>query len=261
VESLLSEGVTPRAADERSATAESIQSLKQARVMKSHALQKLIETPVSTDAAVAWPSHCCVPAFLLRALSEFASDSALGSDNELRRSVAHALGTTVPPNDANPWSLNVSQEPALWGTTVVKAMASFDLVRALVPGCENAVLNHLPVSEVCFELYEEAVMKLTESGAIVAMTFDFTALRTAMGSQVRDRAPHLTRITPLGEDRHRTPNILSSEFDFDYDGSIWVYDDSMQMSPEPLLLPWRSLIHASHVVHGGFWAVQPAGTG
>jgi len=204
-----------------------------------------------------WPSRCCVPAFLGRATAALSPRLAQPDSDELRAALARATGVILAPTDCNPWVLPTSSNDDDWGVTPAKAKAAFSSVKTIVGVDDDLVLEIVPISHIGFELYEDAASDLAASGAIVAIAFDYSDLQPARSASAsRQRAFHVVRLTPLGKEQDHKPNVLSSEFQFDYNGDIWVFDDSLEMMPAESVVPWRALVRACRRIDGALWAVR-----
>lgn len=202
-----------------------------------------------------WPAHCCVPAFLGAAVGALAQP-VIADSCDTRRVLAHLTQATLPSEDVNPWGLPTSDEPDDWGVTPSKALATFPEVAAFLNARADLVFEICPFNEVPFGLYEDAVSDLIAGGAVVGISFDHAQLRSEMGlSEPESRAHHVARLTPFPEESGREPNVSSAAFGFDYDGALWVFDDSGELSGDDALVDWASLLRASRRVGGGLWVV------
>jgi hypothetical protein len=205
-----------------------------------------------------WPSYCCVPAFIVGALCELSTHPVAQTDERLQRDVAAVLGVRVPPDDINPWALSISEEPMEWGVTVAAARDGFAEARRLIPGCEQVELEIISILEIAFEMYESRIKDLTDGGAVVAIAFDYTALGADLQRIGTGRAHHLLRLSPYGAQLGLLPNVLSPEFDFDYSGQIWTFDDSFEIGHPAILVPWRTLLASCRSIDGWLWILRRA---
>jgi len=209
---------------------------------------------------LSWPPRCCVPAFLGRAVAEFSSERAVVDSDDVRRAIAKATDVVLAPTDFNPWNLRTSDDDEELGVTPARARATISSVVAILGCCDDLTLKIIPITEIGFELYEEAVSDLTAAGAIVAIAFDYSALQAAIGKTPPGRrGHHVVRLSPLGRERCRKPSILSPEFRFDYSGDISVFDDSFEMVGPDSLVSWQALVRACRSIDGAFWAVMRRG--
>jgi hypothetical protein len=205
-----------------------------------------------------WQSQCCVPAFLWRALQAFSDREGLAQE-AWHRKAAECLGVNVGPNDPNPWSLPVTTNPERWGVTPKLASERFEPLQALAECTIKLRLDIVKANEVPFGQFEDAVHELHNRGGIVAIGYDLADLERWAGHPLPPkRAHHLVRLTPLAAERELEPNVLSAEFAFDYPGAIRLFDDSGELTPAELCVPWPTLIHAFRAINGAFWAVCPA---
>lgn len=203
-----------------------------------------------------WPAQCCVPAFLYAAVSSLAQ-RVLPEGPVTRRALARLMGVTLSPDDANPWGLPTSSLPSDWGVSPAQALEVFPAVAALLGAQADLVLGIRPMDEIPFRLYEDELLELGAKNAVVAVSFDHAALRSRMGrSQPRDRAHHVARLTPMPRDSDREPTIFSPAFGLDYEGPVWLFDDSGELSSGDALVDWASLVLASRTAGGGFWTVH-----
>jgi hypothetical protein len=130
----------------------------------------------------------------------------------------------------------------------------------LAPG-QTFHLESTPLNQIPFELYENLVLDRQSSQAILGMGFDHAILQSEMGRQTPSRrAHHISRLSPIGSERDRKPNVLSGEFKFDYSGMLWLFDDSGELTGEDALVRWRALVRAAYEIGSGFWIVRRAGS-
>lgn len=204
-----------------------------------------------------WPPQCCVPAFLGVATAALAPVAASVDDAGIRRRLAEITGTTLAPNDANPWDLPTSEEPTNWGVSAGSALAAFERVREFLAPCSELRFEIRALNEIPFGLFEDAIIDLAGDDAVIGISFDHADLQSQMGRPLPSRrAHHVVRLTPFGHERSREPNVLSPSFRFDYDGPLAVFDDSGELDGNDARVDWRALIHASGSAHGGFWIVR-----
>jgi hypothetical protein len=205
-----------------------------------------------------WQAQCCVPAFLGAAIAALAPGARSPTDGEIRRQLAVLTGTTLAPEDPNPWGLPTSAEASEWGVSAAEARATFAAVRSFMAADAALSLAIVPLNTIAFELYEDAVIDAAQQGAVVGITFDYAVLRARSGRpEPRRRAHHLVRLTPTTEsERLESPNVASGGFAFDYGGSLRVFDDSVELCDDDALVNWRDLIYASRSVEGGLWIVR-----
>jgi hypothetical protein len=209
-----------------------------------------------------WPSQCCVPAFLAASIAALAPGEAPAIDDELRRELALILGVTMAPEDHNPWDLPISEEPRDWGVSATAVFERFPRVCERLAPARAFRFESAPLNEVPFEGYESAVVDRSGPDAIVGMSFDHAILQSEMGREgPRRRAHHVLRLSPVGEERGREPNVLSDEFQFDYPGMLWLFDDSGELVGEEALVRWRALVRAAYDIGGGLWVVRRADGG
>ncbi|MFL5912006.1 MAG: hypothetical protein ACJ768_15715, partial [Gaiellaceae bacterium] len=181
------------------------------------------------------------------------------TDDRFRRTVADLMHVTLGPDDPNPWGLPTSIRRSDWGVSSETAQATLPSVVAFATPEIDVILEVVHLNEIPFDMYEDAASDLVSRGAVVGMSFDYAQVHH--GSPERRptrRAYHLARLTPLGAELERQPNILSPEFRFDYEGRLWVFDDSLEMSPDESLVDWPQLVRASRQIDGSFWGVRRA---
>lgn len=167
------------------------------------------------------------------------------------------MQVTLAPEDDNPWGLPTSDDPHEWGVSATAAVESFARVCGHLAPTSAFGLEIAPLNEVPFEGYENAVLEHRDQRTIVGIGFDHAALQVKMGRErPRRRAHHIARLSPVGDERDLSPNILSSDFGFDYSGSLWLYDDSGELTGEEALADWRALVSAAYGIGGGFWIVR-----
>jgi len=198
-----------------------------------------------TSTASPWPPHCCMPAFLLRAV---AASSRLPIDflsSAIRLRAAQAIGVTVPLSADNPWHLPTSSDPMDWGVRVAYVEARFgDFCRA-VGVFDELAFQVWPMISIAFEQYEDAALELIREGAVVAIAFDYDHLFDHdRAVPATSRHHHIVRLSPL-DSEVRGPTVLSSEFKFDYNGQVRVFDDSGEIPAAESVVSWRSLLRAS----------------
>jgi len=170
--------------------------------------------------------------------------------------VAQALGVTVPLDDPNPWCFTTSAAAVEWGVSVPSARERFAEARRVVPGCDNVVLEVKSILEIGFEMYEERIRDLAAAGNIVGVAFDYGPLGAELKRPGTGRTHHLVRLTPYDAELALHPNILSAEFDFDYEGDVWVFDDSSGLDSSAALVPWRTLIRSCLSIDGWLWLLR-----
>lgn len=164
---------------------------------------------------------------------------------------------TLSPEDRNPWELPTSEEPRAWGVSAAAAYEGFPGVcQLLAPGATFS-LEMRPLNQIPFELYEDIAVELRGQPAILGFSFDHAILQAEMGrEQPGRRAHHLARLSPIGNERERQPNVLSERFRFDYSGMLWLFDDSGELDGEEALVRWPALVRAAYEIGGGFWIVR-----
>lgn len=212
----------------------------------------------STRSGNPWPAQCCVPAFFAASVTALVTSGNTGDNCSTRCRLAEITGVTLSPEDSNPWNLPMSEDSNNWGVSAAKATATFPAVCAYIAPDSKLQFEIRPFNEIPFELYENEVLDFTRRGAMVGISFDNAALQSRMGREVpRRRGHHVVRLTPIGNEREREPNVLSDRFKFDYAGSLWVFDDTHELREQESFVEWRSLLYASRSVRGGLWIVRP----
>jgi hypothetical protein len=210
-----------------------------------------------TASGARWPAQCCVPAFLGAATAALAPAAVSIGDDGTRRQLAELTGVTLAPEDANPWALPTSEKSSAWGVSAAGAMAAFHGVHELLAPGSELRFEIRALNEIPFGLFEDAIIDLGGDGAVVGISFDYVELQSRMGRpEPLRRAHHVVRLTPLEQERAQEPNVLSLSFRFDYDGSLWVFDDSGELAEDDARMDWRALIYASRSVDGGLWIVS-----
>jgi hypothetical protein len=183
-------------------------------------------------------------------------------DDETRRDLAAIMGVTLAPEDENRWDLPTSEDPRAWGVSAAAASERFPKVCQRLAPKLSFGLKLISLNEIPFELYENVVLDHRRKEAVLGFSFDHAVLQSEMGREKPSRrAQHVARLSPLGDERAREPNVLSAEFKFDYSGLIWLFDDSGELVGEEALNRWRALVQASYGIGGGFWIVRREGVG
>lgn len=207
----------------------------------------------SGQQAAPWPPKCCVPAFLGSAATALCGRSGLAEENDFRCRLARLLGVRLAPGDPNPWNLEISTDNYYCGVTVEDARLRFAEIQGIIDSEVRLSLSVTKINSIAFELYEDAISDLVSSGAIVGIGFDYADFNPPRPT---DHAAHIVRLSPLGSEVERQPNIFSPTFDFGYTGDIWIYDDSSEMRPEESLVNWRKLVRACRSIDGSLWSVR-----
>lgn len=179
------------------------------------------------------------------------------SKEEVRRDLAVAAGVVVGPRDANPWDLRVSCRSDDWGVRTRNIQGSVERVGSVL-GCQDLVLEIINFDTIAFRLYEDTVIELARTGAVVGISFDYPELTGREKSIEGGTRPgrHVVRLSPSVIEKNRTPNILSPEFKFDYAESLWIFDDTGEMRGSECFVSWPRLIRAGWEAGGGLWAVR-----
>jgi hypothetical protein len=178
-------------------------------------------------------------------------------DDEMRRGLAVALGVTLAPEDPNPWELPTSEDPREWGVSATSAFKGFSQVCERLAAGLTFSFEVMSFNEIPFEDYEHVVLDHREQQAVVGIGFDHAILQAQMGrEEPRRRAHHVVRLSPIGGEQEKQPNVFSSGFKFDYSGELWLFDDSEELVGEEALVRWRALVHAAYDIGGGFWIVR-----
>jgi hypothetical protein len=210
-----------------------------------------------------WPPGCCVPAFLGQAVTAFSGRPDRMEQDEIRKVLSRLLGVRLAPGVVNPWNLPVSGDRSDRGVTPETAKRLFPQVQELLQGKVTLDLDIVDINKVAFELYEDEVLALVSRGSIVGIGFDHSELLRHRGnwdSPTSEYSPHLVRLTPLAEEVRNRPNVLSAEFGADYQGNIWIFDDSCEMDRRDSPVSWGALLRACRSMDGAFWAVRPLET-
>jgi hypothetical protein len=167
-----------------------------------------------------------------------------------------AAGVVVGPRDANPWDLRVSCRSDDWGVRKRDIQGSVERVGSVL-GCQDLALEIVNFDEVPFRMYEDAVIDLARSGAVVGISFGYPELTGRRKSEGEGRpGRHVVRLSPSEAEENKTPHILSPEFKFDYAESLWIFDDSGEMRDSDCFVSWPRLTRAGWESGGGLWAVQ-----
>lgn len=208
-----------------------------------------------SDSGLAWPSHCCVPAFFERAILALGEPTAPRT-RETRRALAMFCKVSMRPSAANPWDLPYSDNPQDWGSTPAQARQAFPTAQVALGVTRALELELRPLNEVPFGDYEAVVLENSGEDRVIALAFDVQCLSEIPAA---DRTPgpsrHVVRLTPLDAERDLEPHIGSAGFGFDYAGDIHVFDDSGEM-PRGATVSWRALVRASRLMDGSFWVVR-----
>ena len=178
---------------------------------------------------VRWPAQCCVPAFLIAAMRRYAADNLLVLDDKSARIAAHTIGVIVGPSDPNPWGLPTSDHSDEHGVTVERAMDNFERLLEQFEMRERLRLAVVPLNTITFELYENALIELSKDGTTIAIAFSYPDLIEGHGARTSTllaAGRHLCRLTPLSAKEMQEQTILSSNFQFDYSGTISMFDNS-----------------------------------
>ena len=203
-----------------------------------------------------WPPHCCVPAFVSRAIDALFGVEAASQD-AARATFARLLGTKVSPEVPNPWELPVATDPEECGVGERTALERIAAAASSL-GVDGAV--HLDIKSfrsIDFELYEAAIAEKASRGAIVGIGFDYGFMaQRAGGSLPLRRAHHLVRLSPLASDCVTAPTIYSESFDFGYRGDLQTFDDSGELTGEETVMRWQTLIDGVRRADGAIWAVE-----
>jgi hypothetical protein len=203
-----------------------------------------------------------VPAFLEASIAALAPEEVPGRDDEVRRDIATILGVSLAPEDDNPWGLPTSEDPHAWGVSASTASDRFLQVCERLAPASRFSLKLTSLNEIPFELYENVVLDHRGQHTVLGISFDHAILQFEMGrEQPSRRAQHVARLSPIGDERKRQPNVLSAEFKFDYSGLLWLFDDSGELIGDAALNRWRALVQASYAIGGGFWIVRREGAG
>jgi hypothetical protein len=179
-------------------------------------------------------------------------------EEDIRHDLAVAVGVTVGPNDANPWGLPVSNDADEWGVKTEDIKGGLGPIESVL-GCRRSfTLEVANFDTIPFQLYEDAVIELSQRMVIVGISFDYAKLKEAAKFSKSETHPgrHVARLTPSIDDEGKKPNIRSPDFKFDYSGDLWLFDDSGEMDNSDSFVSWPRLVRACRAVGGGLWSVQ-----
>jgi len=163
----------------------------------------------------------------------------------------------VPPWANNPFELPASERPDEWGATPGDAKAAFSAVQAILGATRRLTLTLTKLDEIPFQMYEEVILDRAPDEAVIGLGFDFREVAVPGEGATDEAAPHLVRITPLGNEASAVPNVRSASFRPDYQGDVHVFDDSGEVPPLTTF-SWSSLLRASRMGGGAFWIVERA---
>lgn len=169
-----------------------------------------------------WPPHCCVPAYVVAALSAF------GFKVRDNAAVARELGILVGPDDLNPWQLPVTALPDARGIAPADAIAR---IPALIRRYHSSLsFRHLRFSHIPCEMYREVFID-ARSRCCVGVGFSYSRLITGDAN-----CRHVTRLEPG-----------------DTENQAFIVDDSAK--GESHSVSWDSLEAAVRAANDGFWII------
>lgn len=173
-----------------------------------------------------------------------------------RAELARACNVSVPPEAQNPLRLTVSEQPDDWGATPSDAIEAFATAQSILGVTRELTLTLRRLDEIAFGMYEDVILEHMRDEAVIGLGFDFRDVGVVTReSEEATISRHLVRITPLGDEILKEPNVRSAAFRLDYSGAIHVFDDSGEV-PACTTFSWPTLIRASRVVGGALWIVR-----
>jgi hypothetical protein len=172
-----------------------------------------------------WPPWCCVTAFITASLEQ------LGYNVENPALIAKELGTSIGPEDDNPWNLDIQPDYELRGVSLLSAKKKIPLI--LKQFDERLNFRHVKFRTVTFHLFQDYLEQELKNGAVVGVGFNYTYL---FGGTNLNR--HITRILPADDTR-----------------IVYLIDDFSNTPPENVSINWIKLEKAVYDIDDGFWII------
>jgi hypothetical protein len=174
-----------------------------------------------------WPPHCCVAAFVDAAIR------TLCGQQLDRASLARDLKTVTAPGLANPWGLDIDEDPSAQGVLARTAVRQLGTLLQRV----NSELSfrHIRFSTIAFEQYPDVFGQAISLGNVVGIGFDYSLL---FGESLRAR--HVARA-----------RLASNPTE------VVLVDDSHRGKLPVVTVDWPALERAVFAVDDGFWVIGP----